>query len=208
LNPKAGYDPNRASLGFGRVNGPYGEIVIARPGCPHCIDYLERWEPADSTHHTAVISLAPPDDDLLQAIPDIATYTLNQDRRWYAEVPLTIHLEDGMVRLVSASASPKISTHAAQSTVTSSDAGIDRVQRAIWFDANGRADLGYIQTGFTHTLAYRLAVPSDQPLVIRRIHSECKCTVITEAPDQVAPRSEGVVVMRFIAADIPILRSV
>lgn len=180
------------------------EIVLARPGCPHCISFLEQWEPQDGVQHRALISLDSPDNALRQAVPDAMIHTLRQDRRWYADVPLTLQLTDGVVTRIGSSTVTQPNSPSEQSTPASMSDDTTNLQGVVWFDADGRVDLGYIQPGSTHTLAYRLDAPPGRPLTVHRIHSECKCTTITESPERVAPGSEGVITMQFIAADKPL----
>lgn len=178
------------------------EVVLVRPGCPHCLDFLGQYEPSDG-YAGAVVSLAAPDQKLRDAAHRLPVYTLDTDRHWYAEVPMTMRLHEGRVtRVMPSHEIPSGRGNAAVEPVAGnppSDLG-----DAVWFDESGHADLGYIQPGSEHILAVRIQAPIDRPLSVERIHSECKCTVITEAPDQLARGETGVVSMRFVATDKPL----
>jgi hypothetical protein len=177
-------------------------VVLVRPGCPHCLDFLGQYEPSDG-YAGAVVSLAAPDQELRDAAHRLPVYTLDTDRHWYAEVPMTMRLHEGRVtRVMPSHETPSARSRAAVEPAAGS-APID-LGDAVWFDESGHADLGYIQPGSEHILAVRIQAPLDRPLTVGRIHSECKCTVITDAPDQVARGETGVVSMRFVATDKPL----
>lgn len=182
------------------------DVVLARPGCPHCMDYLARWNPDQGSSRAAVISLASPAHDLLAATEahGVAAYSLTGDRRWYAEVPVMIHIEDGIVKEVThlKSALPETASQAPHSP---SESPRPDLTDAVWFTEDGKVDLGYIVPGSSHILAYRVAAPTNQPLQLLGIHSECPCTTITQAPERVVTGQDAIITMRFVATHKPVL---
>lgn len=182
------------------------DVVLARPGCPHCMDYLARWKPDQGSSRAAVVSLASPARDLIATAEahGIAAYSLTSDRRWYAEVPVMIHIEGGIVKEVTHLQSSLPET-VGQAPHSPSESTSPDLADAVWFTGDGKVDLGYIVPGSSHTLAYRIAVPTNQPLQLLGIHSECRCTTITQAPERVVPGQEAIITMRFVATHKPVL---
>ncbi len=196
--PLTAYLPEDTGLTRGRW-----EVILARPGCPHCMEYLSRCDTSVGPGQAAVISLGTPSEGTMEAPPGWARYVLDRDRRWYAEVPVQLTLQDGVVVGVRQRDHERAVSHPAESAAAL-HAGDTWPDDAIGFDPDGLANLGYIPPGSTHTLAYRLRAPVDRPLTIEHILSECRCTTVVRAPARIRAGETGVVVMRLVAGDKPL----
>ena len=186
-------------------------VVLYRDGCPHCQEGLPHYrrrameEDRRGSPPTAFIEL-PPYAPAADAPPDAAAACLSgrvsDARDWFIETPTILVLSDGLVLAASqgdwepppttaapatpaAEVEPVIAKIPPAATPTAAVEGPEAQPIEV---ADGQFNFGFVEPGSTHKALLALRNPSDQPLAVRQVRSECKC-MTARVPDRPPQRA-------------------
>ena len=196
-------------------------VVLYRHDCPHCqkeVGGLGKPSDGNQPARTAFIELPPyasSRPDFLPTGEHLAFGRLSDGRDWIVETPAVLDLRDGIVsdgsqREASAEPIATAKANGSKDAAAPKDPNASKVKLpanspVVAATASGAShDFGFVKSGVTRDVVFRLANPSGNAIALRKIVSECKCMLAIDPPKSVPAGGSADVRVRFIAPKKPI----
>ena len=156
-------------------------------------------------HPRTVFVEMPPYDpstkNLVAADPAYELGKLSSVRDWFASTPVTVELAGGFVMKVQErDSTPLVATTIDRSSATQP---VPIASTALSFVQ----DLGLVDPGSRHEVTFDVANPSDRPLIVTSVKSECNHCTVAESPKSIPARGTVTAKVDFHAPTEPTMYS-
>ncbi len=178
-------------------------VVLYHHDCPRCRERAPRFATGAQERakrlgiaKTAMLELPPyasPDESLLPPETKCLLGRVSDDRDWFVETPTVLVLTDGAV--LDARGGDRAESAAGRELARFRP---QRGERAQALSAHGYS-FGYVEPESVHKVLLAVPNPSDGPLGIRKVRSECGCMAAAVA-DEAVPPGEPVLVRVVLVA--------
>ena len=132
---------------------------------------------------------------------------LDSTREWFVPTPTVLELHDGVVTSVREGTGPVVTQASTPPASPKTAAGPETPSPGIApVVVGGAKELGFVEPGSSHEVAFELSNPADVAMPIRKVASECPCLTVLSAPESIGPKSSATVKVRFVAPEKPTAR--
>lgn len=202
---------NYVEFGGDMAKGKWN-VILYHHDCPDCqtrlpalLDGARSLARQPNHPRTVFVEMppyAPPGKNLVAADPAYELGRLSNVRDWFASTPVTVELAGGFVMKVQErDSTPLVATTIDKSSTSSQPVPMGAAALCIV------QDLGLVDPDSRHQVTFDVSNPTDRPLAITNVKSECNHCTVAEAPKSIPARGTATVKVDFHAPAEPTMYS-